>query len=160
MQDDASLLDIFRLSALYLFFLLTDKKEDIAIPPAVVMPTPSKRGRKSKQVMGRVSGVPPPGSDALILAHLTAGGQVRLANICCVCVCLCACVSEYMLILYLQRVTVILLLSSSITPPTRMIYQTMRTITQTKMAPNPTGSRIGLFSCFRSISLDKKNAPI
>lgn len=93
MQDDASLLDIFRLSALYLFFLFTDKKEDIAIPPAVVMPTPSKRGRKSKQVMGRVSGVPPPGSDALILAHLTAGGQVRLANIFCVSVyvrvCLC-----------------------------------------------------------------------
>lgn len=88
-QDDASLLDIFRLSALYLFFLLTDKKEDIAIPPAVVMPTPSKRGRKSKQVMGRVSGVPPPGSDALILAHLTAGGQVRLANI-FLCVCVCA----------------------------------------------------------------------
>ncbi|XP_037831722.1 zinc finger protein 384a isoform X3 [Kryptolebias marmoratus] len=52
-----------------------DKKEDIAVPPAVVMPTPSKRGRKSKQVMGRVSGVLPPGSDALILAHLAAGGQ-------------------------------------------------------------------------------------
>uniref|UniRef100_H3C2E7 Zinc finger protein 384 a n=1 Tax=Tetraodon nigroviridis TaxID=99883 RepID=H3C2E7_TETNG len=32
---------------------LTDKKEDIAMPPAVVMPTPSKRGRKSKQMMGR-----------------------------------------------------------------------------------------------------------
>ncbi|XP_011607440.1 zinc finger protein 384a isoform X3 [Takifugu rubripes] len=57
-----------------------DKKEDIAIPPAVVMPTPSKRGRKSKQVMGRVSGVPPPGSDALILAHLTAGGQHHTAD--------------------------------------------------------------------------------
>ncbi|XP_068189683.1 zinc finger protein 384a isoform X3 [Antennarius striatus] len=57
-----------------------DKKEDIAVPPAVVMPTPSKRGRKSKQVMGRVTGVGgvlPSGSDALILAHLAAGGQVR-----------------------------------------------------------------------------------
>ncbi|XP_041868105.1 zinc finger protein 384a isoform X3 [Melanotaenia boesemani] len=53
----------------------TDKKEDVTIPPAVVMPTPSKRGRKSKQMMGRVSGVLPPGSDALILAHLAAGGQ-------------------------------------------------------------------------------------
>ncbi|KAM3596090.1 uncharacterized protein V6R79_007996 [Siganus canaliculatus] len=60
-----------------------DKKEDIAIPPAVVMPTPSKRGRKSKQVMGRVtgvSGVLPPGSDALILAHLAAGGQHHAAD--------------------------------------------------------------------------------
>ncbi|XP_022057511.2 zinc finger protein 384a isoform X5 [Acanthochromis polyacanthus] len=48
------------------------------IMTAVVMPTPSKRGRKSKQVMGRVTGVGgvlPPGSDALILAHLAAGGQ-------------------------------------------------------------------------------------
>ncbi|XP_041811435.1 zinc finger protein 384a isoform X2 [Chelmon rostratus] len=61
----------------------TDKKEDIAIPPAVVMPTPSKRGRKSKQVMGRVAGVGgvlPPGSDALILAHLAAGGQHHTAD--------------------------------------------------------------------------------
>ncbi|XP_029977213.1 zinc finger protein 384a isoform X2 [Salarias fasciatus] len=55
-----------------------DKKEDIAVPPAVVMPTPSKRGRKSKQMLSRMSGVGgvlPPGSDALILAHLAAGGQ-------------------------------------------------------------------------------------
>ncbi|XP_039876552.1 zinc finger protein 384a isoform X2 [Simochromis diagramma] len=54
----------------------SDKKDDIA--PAVVMPAPSKRGRKSKQVMSRVAGVGgvlPPGSDALILAHLAAGGQ-------------------------------------------------------------------------------------
>ncbi|XP_044027769.1 zinc finger protein 384a isoform X4 [Siniperca chuatsi] len=61
----------------------TDKKEDIAVPPAVVMPTPSKRGRKSKQVMGRVAGVGgvlPPGSDALILAHLAAGGQHHTAD--------------------------------------------------------------------------------
>lgn len=113
------------------FFLLTDKKEDIAIPPAVVMPAPSKRGRKSKQVMGRVSGVPPPGSDALILAHLTAGGQVRFNNVFCVSVC----------VLYIQRVPLILFLSSSTTPLTRMICQTMRTIIQIKMAPNPTGSR-------------------
>uniref|UniRef100_A0A3Q0T8J8 Zinc finger protein 384 a n=1 Tax=Amphilophus citrinellus TaxID=61819 RepID=A0A3Q0T8J8_AMPCI len=58
-------------------------KEDIAVPPAVVMPTPSKRGRKSKQMMGRVTGVGgvlPPGSDALILAHLAAGGQHHTAD--------------------------------------------------------------------------------
>lgn len=54
----------------------SDKKEDGAMAPAVVMPTPSKRGRKSKQMMGRVGGILPPGSDALILAHLAAGGQV------------------------------------------------------------------------------------
>ncbi|XP_073339380.1 zinc finger protein 384a isoform X4 [Pagrus major] len=61
----------------------TDKKEDISVPPAVVMPTPSKRGRKSKQGMGRlagVGGVLPPGSDALILAHLAAGGQHPTAD--------------------------------------------------------------------------------
>lgn len=67
---------------LFSFLLLPDKKDDITIPPAVVMPTPSKRGRKSKQGMGRlagVGGVLPPGSDALILAHLAAGGQVRVS---------------------------------------------------------------------------------
>ncbi|XP_078810992.1 zinc finger protein 384a isoform X7 [Oryzias latipes] len=58
----------------------TDKKDDVAVPPAVVMPTPSKRGRKSKQGMGRVGGVLPPGSDALILAHLAAGGQHHTAD--------------------------------------------------------------------------------
>lgn len=65
-------------SKLTLKLLFVDKKEDIALPPAVVMPTPSKRGRKSKQMMSRISGVLPPGSDALILAHLAAGGQVRI----------------------------------------------------------------------------------
>lgn len=57
-----------------MFLLIPEKKGDIAVPPAVVMSTPGKRGRKSKQVMGRIL---PPGSDALILAHLTAGGAVR-----------------------------------------------------------------------------------
>lgn len=50
------------------------------------MPTPSKRGRKSKQGMGRlagVGGVLPPGSDALILAHLAAGGQVKVSLFVC-----------------------------------------------------------------------------
>ncbi|CAM9115809.1 unnamed protein product [Lampetra planeri] len=53
------------------------KKGDIAVPPAAVMSTPGKRGRKSKQVMGRIL---PPGSDALILAHLTAGGAHHSAD--------------------------------------------------------------------------------
>lgn len=72
---------LFSLSFLSTFLLFPDKKEDISVPPAVVMPAPSKRGRKSKQVMGRVAGVGgvlPPGSDALILAHLAGGGQVRV----------------------------------------------------------------------------------
>uniref|UniRef100_A0A8C6WUJ9 Zinc finger protein 384 like n=1 Tax=Neogobius melanostomus TaxID=47308 RepID=A0A8C6WUJ9_9GOBI len=56
----------------------TDKKDDIAVPP--VMPTPSKRGRKSKAMMSRVSGILPPGSDALILAHLAASGQHHTAD--------------------------------------------------------------------------------
>ncbi|XP_030640091.1 zinc finger protein 384a [Chanos chanos] len=57
----------------------TDKKEDGSVPPAVVMPTPSKRGRKKKSMMPRAGAVTthtlPTGSDALILAHLAAGGQ-------------------------------------------------------------------------------------
>lgn len=72
------------LSCLSCCFLLSDKKEAVVVPPAVVMPTPSKRGRKSKQAMGRlagVGGVLPPGSDALILAHLAAGGQVKLISL-------------------------------------------------------------------------------
>ncbi|XP_039676249.1 zinc finger protein 384a isoform X4 [Perca fluviatilis] len=60
--------------------MTADKKQEIAVPPAVVMPTPSKRGRKSKQMLGRVGGVLPPGSDALILAHLAAGGQHHTAD--------------------------------------------------------------------------------
>ncbi|KAM3858277.1 zinc finger protein 384a [Diretmus argenteus] len=61
----------------------TDKKEDLAVPPAVVMGMPGKRGRKRKQMMGRVAGVTgvlPPGSDALILAHLAASGQHHIAD--------------------------------------------------------------------------------
>ncbi|XP_020790011.2 zinc finger protein 384a isoform X2 [Boleophthalmus pectinirostris] len=58
----------------------SDRKDDIALPPAVVMPTPSKRGRKSKAMMGRVGGILPAGSDALILAHLAAGGQHHPAD--------------------------------------------------------------------------------
>lgn len=54
---------------------VSDKKEDLVIPP-VVMPTPGKRGRKKKSMMQRAGANLPPGSDALILAHLAAGGQV------------------------------------------------------------------------------------
>ncbi|XP_054619478.1 zinc finger protein 384a isoform X5 [Dunckerocampus dactyliophorus] len=57
-----------------------DKKNDITSPPAVVMPTAGKRGRKSKQVVSRASAVLPPGSDALILAHLAATGQHHSAD--------------------------------------------------------------------------------
>ncbi|XP_061092210.1 zinc finger protein 384b isoform X3 [Conger conger] len=57
-----------------------NKKDDVTISPAVVMPTPSKRGRKKKSVLPRgglaTAGHPlPTGSDALILAHLASGGQ-------------------------------------------------------------------------------------
>lgn len=57
------------------FVPVSDKKEDLVIPP-VVMPTPGKRGRKKKSMMQRAGANLPPGSDALILAHLAAGGQV------------------------------------------------------------------------------------
>lgn len=43
----------------------------------VVMPAPSKRGRKKKTTLSRVGAVGGPGNETLILAHLTAGGQVR-----------------------------------------------------------------------------------
>lgn len=45
----------------------------------VVMPAPSKRGRKKKatlSVMGPGGG---PGNETFILAHLTPGGQVSLS---------------------------------------------------------------------------------
>ncbi|XP_036422986.1 zinc finger protein 384a isoform X2 [Colossoma macropomum] len=62
----------------------TDKKEDGSVPPAVVIPAPSKRGRKKKSVMPRTGPVTthtlPTGSDALILAHLAAGGQHHTAD--------------------------------------------------------------------------------
>lgn len=43
----------------------------------VVMPAPSKRGRKKKTTLSRVGPVVGAGNDTLILAHLTAGGQVK-----------------------------------------------------------------------------------
>lgn len=57
--------------------LIADKKEADGAPHVVVMPTPSKRGRKKKATtLARVGPVGGPGHETLILAHLTAGGQV------------------------------------------------------------------------------------
>ncbi|KAA0710063.1 Zinc finger protein [Triplophysa tibetana] len=58
-----------------LYFHNHYKKEDGSIPPAVVMPVLSKRGRKKKSMMPRGAHALATGSDALILAHLAAGGQ-------------------------------------------------------------------------------------
>lgn len=45
------------------------------------MPTPSKRGRKKKSTLGRAGPAGghtlSAGNEALILAHLASGGQVR-----------------------------------------------------------------------------------
>ncbi|KAK2844769.1 hypothetical protein Q5P01_011428 [Channa striata] len=53
-----------------------DKKEEDGTSHVVVMPAPSKRGRKKKTALSRVGPVGAPGSETLILAHLTPGGQV------------------------------------------------------------------------------------
>ncbi|XP_062321707.1 zinc finger protein 384b isoform X3 [Osmerus eperlanus] len=57
----------------------TDKKED-GLPHLVVMPTPSKRGRKKKTALQRAGlgagHALSAGNETLILAHLAAGGQV------------------------------------------------------------------------------------
>ncbi|XP_063054922.1 zinc finger protein 384b isoform X2 [Engraulis encrasicolus] len=56
-------------------------KKDVGTVPPIVIPTPGKRGRKKKSEMSRVGPtttghhVLPTGSEALILAHLAAGGQ-------------------------------------------------------------------------------------
>lgn len=63
----------------WICFLITDKKEAEGAPHVVVMPTPSKRGRKKKATtLARVGPVGGPGHETLILAHLTAGGQVLI----------------------------------------------------------------------------------
>ncbi|KAL2084020.1 hypothetical protein ACEWY4_019538 [Coilia grayii] len=56
------------------------EKKDVGAGPPIVIPTPGKRGRKKKSEMARVGPtttghVLPTGSEALILAHLAAGGQ-------------------------------------------------------------------------------------
>ncbi|XP_042345280.1 zinc finger protein 384b isoform X2 [Plectropomus leopardus] len=53
-----------------------DKKEADGASHVVVMPAPSKRGRKKKTTVPRVGPVGGPGNETLILAHLTPGGQV------------------------------------------------------------------------------------
>lgn len=45
----------------------------------VVMPSPSRRGRK-KKTLSTVGAMGGPGNETFILAHLTAGGQVRKAT--------------------------------------------------------------------------------
>lgn len=57
--------------------LLIDKKEADGNPHVVVMPAPSKRGRKKKTTVSRVGPLGMPGNETVILAHLTPGGQVR-----------------------------------------------------------------------------------
>ncbi|KAM4567484.1 zinc finger protein 384b isoform 4-T4 [Fundulus diaphanus] len=54
----------------------TDKKEGDGTSHVVVMPSPSKRGRKKKTTMSRVTTLGGPGNDTLILTHLTPAGQV------------------------------------------------------------------------------------
>lgn len=63
--------------------LTTTEKKDVGSAPPIVIPTPGKRGRKKKSDLSRVGPTPaghmlPTGSEALILAHLAAGGQVCL----------------------------------------------------------------------------------
>ncbi|XP_035991052.1 zinc finger protein 384b isoform X4 [Fundulus heteroclitus] len=52
------------------------KKEGDGTSHVVVMPSPSKRGRKKKATMSRVTTLGGPGNDTLILTHLTPAGQV------------------------------------------------------------------------------------
>ncbi|KAG9355775.1 hypothetical protein JZ751_000616 [Albula glossodonta] len=74
--------DTGRPSPLYLYN--HNKKEDTSVSPAVVMPAPSKRGRKKKSALSRAGHITghtlPTGTDALILAHLAAGGQHHTAD--------------------------------------------------------------------------------
>ncbi|XP_020504767.1 zinc finger protein 384b isoform X3 [Labrus bergylta] len=53
-----------------------DRKEGDGSSHVVVMPAASKRGRKKKTALSRVGGMGGTGNETLILAHLTAGGQL------------------------------------------------------------------------------------
>ncbi|XP_034553154.1 zinc finger protein 384b isoform X4 [Notolabrus celidotus] len=53
----------------------TERKGD-GTPHVVVMPAPSKRGRKKKTTLTTVGAMGGTGNETLILAHLTASGQV------------------------------------------------------------------------------------
>ncbi|XP_071032020.1 zinc finger protein 384-like isoform X5 [Oncorhynchus clarkii lewisi] len=61
-----------------------DKKQEGGTPQVVVMPTPSKRGRKKKSTLGRAGPAGghtlSAGNEALILAHLASGGQVVMSS--------------------------------------------------------------------------------
>ncbi|CAI5663755.1 unnamed protein product [Oreochromis niloticus] len=54
----------------------SEKKEADGNSHVVVMPAPSKRGRKKKTTVSRVGPLGMPGNETVILAHLTPGGQV------------------------------------------------------------------------------------
>ena len=56
-----------------------DKKDGDEASHVVVMPTPSKRGRKKKVTMSvpRIGGGAGHPNETLILAHLSATGQVK-----------------------------------------------------------------------------------
>ncbi|XP_029928887.1 zinc finger protein 384b isoform X5 [Myripristis murdjan] len=61
-----------------------EKKDGDGTSHVVVMPTPSKRGRKKKTALPRVGPMPghplTPGNETLILAHLTASGQHHIGD--------------------------------------------------------------------------------
>ncbi|XP_029598892.1 zinc finger protein 384 isoform X2 [Salmo trutta] len=61
-----------------------DKKQEGGTPQVVIMPTPSKRGRKKKSTLGRAGPAGghtlSAGNEALILAHLASGGQVVMSS--------------------------------------------------------------------------------
>ncbi|XP_010883527.2 zinc finger protein 384b isoform X2 [Esox lucius] len=61
-----------------------DKKQEGGTQQVVVMPTPSKRGRKKKSTLGRAGPATghtlSAGNEALILAHLASGGQVVMSS--------------------------------------------------------------------------------
>ncbi|TNN81646.1 Zinc finger protein 384 [Liparis tanakae] len=56
--------------------MTADRKDGDVASHVVVMPAPSKRGRKKKMALSRVGPVGGLGNETLILAHLTAGGQL------------------------------------------------------------------------------------
>ncbi|XP_010883532.2 zinc finger protein 384b isoform X5 [Esox lucius] len=60
------------------------KKQEGGTQQVVVMPTPSKRGRKKKSTLGRAGPATghtlSAGNEALILAHLASGGQVVMSS--------------------------------------------------------------------------------
>ncbi|KAM9309399.1 zinc finger protein 384b isoform 3-T3 [Pholidichthys leucotaenia] len=59
----------------------SDKKEGDGTSHVVVMPTPSKRGRKKTiTTLSRPGPLGGPGSETLVLAHLTPGGQHHTAD--------------------------------------------------------------------------------